>query len=99
MIRAPGLALTYPTNRLPCRWPVFARYRTKRAETARQRLRLEGYYRNHLRSLAQPVEVADDGVRSMGSKTRLLQALIAKTGVNSVPTQGLKWRRRSPPPP
>ena len=30
----------------------------------------------------------------MGSKTGLLQALTAKNGVNSVPTQGLKWRRR-----
>lgn len=28
----------------------------------------------------------------MGSKTRLLQALIGKNGVTSVPTQGLKWR-------
>ena len=25
-------------------------------------------------------------------KTRVLQALTAKNGVNSVPTQGLKWR-------
>jgi hypothetical protein len=38
------------------------------------------------------VEVADGEVRIMGSKTRLLQALTGKSGVNSVPTQGLKWR-------
>ena len=29
----------------------------------------------------------------MGSKSRLLQTLVAGSGVNSVPTQGLKWRR------
>jgi site-specific DNA recombinase len=65
------------------------------AKTARQRIRLEGggYRRDHLRALAQRVEVADGEVRIMGSKTRLLQALTGKSGVNSVPTQGLKWRR------
>ena len=65
------------------------------AKTARQRIRLEGggYRRDHLRALAQRVEVADGEVRIMGSKTRLLQALTGKSGVNSAPTQGLKWRR------
>ena len=65
------------------------------AKTARQRIRLEGggYRRDHLRALAQRVEVADGEVRIMGSKTRLLQTLVAGSGVNSVPTQGLKWRR------
>ncbi len=65
------------------------------AKTARRRIRLEGggYRRDHLRALAQRVEVADGEVRIMGSKTRLLQALTGKTGVNSVPTQGLNWRR------
>jgi hypothetical protein len=29
----------------------------------------------------------------MGSKSRLLQTLIANGGANAVPTQGLKWRR------
>jgi hypothetical protein len=64
------------------------------AKTARQRIRLEGggYRRDHLRALAQRVEVADGEVRIMGSKTRLLQALTGKSSVNSVPTQGLKWR-------
>ncbi len=62
---------------------------------ARQRIRLEsgGYRRDHLRALARRVEVADGEVRIMGSKSRLLQTLVAGRGVNSVPTQGLKWRR------
>lgn len=50
-----------------------------------------------LRALAQRAEVADGEVRFMGSKTRLLQALTGKNGVNAVPTQGLKWRRRREP--
>ncbi len=64
------------------------------AETARRHIRLEGggYRRDHLRALAQRVEVADGEVRIMGSKSRLLQVLTGKNGVNSVPTQGLKWR-------
>ena len=66
----------------------------KFASTARDRIRLEGggYRRDHLRALAQRVEVADGEVRIMGSKSRLLQTLVAGSGVNSVPTQGLKWR-------
>ncbi|MCM8731820.1 recombinase family protein [Hephaestia sp. GCM10023244] len=65
------------------------------AETARRRIRLEGggYRRDHLRALAQRVEVAEGEVRIIGSKTRLLQTLLGKTGVNAVPIQGLKWRR------
>ncbi len=64
------------------------------AETARRHIRLEGggYRRDHLRALAQRVEVADGEVRIMGSKSRLLQVLTRKNGVNSVPTQGLNWR-------
>ncbi len=70
------------------------------AHAARQRIRLEGggYRRDHLRALAQRVEVADGEVRIMGSKSRLLQVLTGKNGVNSVPTQGLKWRRGGLPP-
>jgi site-specific DNA recombinase len=66
----------------------------KFARTARQRIRLEGggYRRDHLRALAQRVEVAEGEVRIMGSKSRLLQVLTGKNGVNSVPTQGLNWR-------
>lgn len=65
------------------------------ARTARQRIRLEGggYRRDHLRALAQRVEVDTGVVRIMGSKSRLLQTLIGKTSANSVPTQGLNWRR------
>ncbi len=67
----------------------------KFATTARDRIRLEGggYRRDHLRALAQRVEVAEGEVRIMGSKSRLLQTLVAESDVNSVPTQGLKWRR------
>ena len=66
----------------------------KFATTARERIRLDGggYRRDHLRALAQRVEVAEGEVRIMGSKSRLLQTLVAGSGVNSVPTQGLKWR-------
>src|SRR5207302_3797150 len=43
------------------------------ARTARQRMRLDsgGYRRDHLRALAQRVEVADTEVRIMGSKSEL----------------------------
>ena len=37
-------------------------------------------------------EVDTGEVRIMGSKSRLLQTLVAGGGVNAVPTQGLKWR-------
>ncbi len=65
------------------------------AETARRHIRLEGggYRRDHLRALAQRVEVSDGEVRIIGSKSRLLQTLVANGGVARVPTQGLKWRR------
>ena len=68
---------------------------SKFARTARQRIRLEGggYRRDHLRALAQRVEVAEGEVRIMGSKSRLLQTLVANGGAVGVPTQGLKWRR------
>lgn len=60
----------------------------------RARIRLEGggYRRDHLRALAQWVEVAEGEVRIKGWKARLLQRLVANGGANSVPTQGLKWR-------
>ena len=65
------------------------------ARAARQRIRLEGggYRRDHLRALAQRVEVSDGQVRIMGSKSRLLQTLVANGGAIGVPTQGLNWRR------
>lgn len=49
--------------------------------------------RDHLRALAQRVEVAEGEVRIMGSKSRLLQTLVANGGANTVPTHGLNWRR------
>ncbi len=65
------------------------------ASIARERMLLEGggYRRDHLRALAQRVEVDNGEMRIMGSKSRLLQTLVANGGVNAVPTQGLKWRK------
>jgi hypothetical protein len=49
------------------------------SETTRKSLRIEGggYRRDHLRTFAQRVEVADDEVRIMGNKSDLLQTLVA----------------------
>lgn len=72
---------------------------SKFARAARQRIRLEGggYRRDYPRALAQRVEVDTGEVKIMGSKSRLLQALVAGSGVNAVPAWGLKWRRERPP--
>ena len=55
------------------------------------------YRRDHLRALAQRVEVAEGEVRIMGSRTNLLRTLAAASGVNpataGVPSFGPKWRR------
>src|SRR3546814_8099753 len=53
---------------------------------SRERIRLEGggYRRDHLRALAQRVEVAEGEVRIMGSKSRLLQTLVAGRDRKSV---------------
>ena len=70
------------------------------ARAARQRIRLEngGYRRDHLRALAQRVEVADTEVRIMGSKSELLRTLVAasrgKTVAVGVQSSVLKWRAR-----
>ena len=68
------------------------------ARTARERMRIEGggYRRDHLRALAQRVEVADTEVRIMGSKSNLLGTLVAAAG-GKIATPGvrssvLKWR-------
>lgn len=55
------------------------------ANTARERLRLEngGYRRDHLRALAQRVEVADKEVRIMGTKSELLRTLVAASSGKS----------------
>ena len=70
---------------------------SKFARTARQRIRPEGggYRRGHLRALAQRVEVAEGEVRIMGSKSRLLQTLVANGGANAAPIQGLNRRCRA----
>lgn len=49
------------------------------ASKARERICLDGggYRRDHLRALAQRVEIADDEVRIMGSKSELLRTLVA----------------------
>ena len=71
----------------------------KFARTARERMRIDGggYRRDHLRALAQRVEVAEGEVRIMGSKGDLLRTLAAASGVKSawlgVRSSVLKWRR------
>jgi hypothetical protein len=68
------------------------------SRTAREGLRLEsgGYRRDHLRAFAKRVEVADNEVRVMGSKSELLRALVAASSVESaafgVRSSVLKWR-------
>ena len=71
-------------------------------QTARQRMRLDGggYRRDHLRALAQRVEVSEGEVRITGSKGNLLQTLAAiggnaGTGAqgNLVPISVPNWRR------
>jgi site-specific DNA recombinase len=49
------------------------------AQAARKQMRADGgsYRRDHLRLLAQRVEVADKEVRIMGSKSNLLRTLAA----------------------
>lgn len=68
------------------------------ANAARSSLRVEGggYRRDHLRAFVQRVEVADDEVRIMGSKSELLQSLVAASGGETaafaVRSSVLKWR-------
>jgi DNA invertase Pin-like site-specific DNA recombinase len=70
------------------------------AHKARERIRLDngGYRRDHLRAFAQRVEVADDEVRIMGSKSELLRTLVAASSVETaafgVQSSVLKWRTR-----
>jgi hypothetical protein len=49
-------------------------------------------WRCAVRALAQRVEVAEGELRIIGSKSRLLQTLTAKSGASAVPVQGLNWR-------
>jgi site-specific DNA recombinase len=68
------------------------------ARQARKRMRTEsgGYRRDHLRALAQRVEVDAKEVRIMGSKSVLLRTLVAvssaKTAGFGVPSFVPKWR-------
>ena len=68
------------------------------ARQARKRMRIEngGYRRDHLRALAQRVEVDAKEVRIMGSKSVLLRTLVAassaKTAGFGVPSFVPKWR-------
>jgi site-specific DNA recombinase len=70
------------------------------ARQARKRMRTEngGYRRDHLRALAQRVEVDAKEVRIMGSKSVLLRTLVAassaKTAGFGVPSFVPKWRAR-----
>jgi site-specific DNA recombinase len=70
------------------------------ASQARRRMRTEsgGYRRDHLRALAQRVEVDAKEVRIMGSKSVLLRTLVAassaKTAGFGVPSFVPKWRTR-----
>ncbi|MHB2166530.1 recombinase family protein [Alsobacter sp. R-9] len=71
------------------------------ARKARERIRLEdgGYRRDHLRALAQRVEVDDAEARIMGSKSELLRTLVAaasggKSAAFGVHSSVLKWRTR-----
>ena len=78
--------------------PITTTVLRKFASTARKRMRIEGggYRRDHLRALAQRVEVADHEVRIMGSKSDLLRTLAAISGVKSatggVRSSVLNWR-------
>ncbi|HLZ01749.1 MAG TPA: recombinase family protein [Bradyrhizobium sp.] len=68
------------------------------ASQARKRMRTEagGYRRDHLRALAQRVEVDAKEIRIMGSKSALLRTLVAassaKTAGFGVPSFVPKWR-------
>jgi site-specific DNA recombinase len=70
------------------------------ARQARRRMRSDsgGYRRDHLRALAQRVEVDAKEVRIMGSKSVLLRTLVAasraKTAGFGVPSFVPKWRTR-----
>ena len=71
----------------------------KFASRARERMCVDGggYRRDHLRAVAQRVEVDDREVRIMGSKSNLLQTLTATSSVataaQGVPSFVPKWRR------
>jgi hypothetical protein len=71
------------------------------ARQARKRMRTDsgGYRRDHLRALAQRVEVDGKEARILGSKSELLRTLVAassaKTAGFGVPSSVPKWRARN----
>ena len=73
---------------------------TPDALKTRKRMRTDsgGYRRDHLRALAQRVEVDQRGLRIMGSKRVLPRTLVAASGAKTagfgVPSSVLKWRTR-----
>ncbi len=74
---------------------------TRFARVARQRIRREGggYRRDHLRALAQRVEVDVGEVRIVGSKRRLLRTLAAGFGADKAIGPGWQeWRDSNPRP-
>jgi site-specific DNA recombinase len=70
------------------------------ARTARKRMRTDGggYRRDHLRALAQRIEVDQKELRIMGSKSVLLRTLVATSSAKKagfgVPSSVPKWRAR-----
>ena len=69
------------------------------AIAVREKIKLKGggYRRDHLRALAQRVEIGDKQVRIIGSKSRLLKTLNTVTDETpatiGVPGSVPKWRR------
>ncbi|UCI19921.1 recombinase family protein [Mesorhizobium sp. B2-1-8] len=80
--------------------PITSEMVTTFARGARERMHdpRGGYRRDHLRALAQRIEVAEKEVRIIGSKSELLQTLVAASGeetaVSGVRSSVLKWRAR-----
>lgn len=63
------------------------------AREARKRIRTEagGYRRDHLRALAQRIEVDAKEVRIMGSKSELLRTLVAASSAKTAGFGVLSW--------
>jgi site-specific DNA recombinase len=90
-----------PDDLYDCLRPTIRRALKTFARTARKRMRTEngGYRRDHLRALAQRIEVDQKELRIMGSKSVLLRTLVAaesaKTAGFGVPSSVPKWRARN----
>ena len=85
-------------NRCHCLRAVTPDQIARFAAVARRRMRGKdgGFRRDHLRALAQRVEVAEREVRIMGSRNELLRVLAAANGVGTaadgVRTYVPEWR-------